>query len=186
MFQAIDIAGGWAWGYCVHDHYVGYIPVDTLGKPVLSTHLVTAAAALVFAEPNIKSPAKARFPMGSRVSGEVEGAFLKCPEGFIHLRHLSPVDAVQDDPVAIAERLTGTPYLWGGRSSDGLDCSGMVQLCFSLCGIALPRDTDQQMTARGKDIPAGESLRRRSEEHTSELQSLMRISYAVFCLKKKN
>src|SRR3546814_16149634 len=74
--------------------------------------------------------------------------------------HLSPVDAVQDDPVAIAERLTGTPYLWGGRSSDGLDCSGMVQLCFSLCGIALPRDTDQQMTARGKDIPAGESLRR--------------------------
>src|SRR3546814_5354521 len=102
MFQAIDIAGGWAWGYCVHDHYVGYIPVDTLGKPVLSTHLVTAAAALVFAEPNIKSPAKARLPMGSRVSGEVEGAFLK-----------------------------------------------------------------------------------RSEEQTSELQSLMRISYAVFCLKKK-
>src|SRR3546814_15825428 len=74
--------------------------------------------------------------------------------------HLSPVDAVQDDPVAIAERLTGTPYLWGGRSSDGLDCSGMVQLCFSLCGIALPRDTDQQLTARGKDLPAGESLRR--------------------------
>src|SRR3546814_14922714 len=73
MFQAIDIAGGWAWGYCVHDHYVGYIPVDTLGKPVLSTHIVTAAAALVFAEPNIKSPAKASFPMGSRVSGEVEG-----------------------------------------------------------------------------------------------------------------
>src|SRR3546814_13334639 len=90
--------------------------------------------------------------MGSRVSGEVEGAFLKCPEGFIHLRHLSPVDAVQDDPVAIAERLTGTPYLWGGRSSDGLDCSGMVQLCFSLCGIALPRDTDQQMRSEERRV----------------------------------
>src|SRR3546814_17497061 len=86
MFQAIDIAGGWAWGYCVHDHYVGYIPVDTLGKPVLSTHLVTAAAALVFAAPNIKSTANARFPLGSRVSGEVEGAFLKCPERSEELR----------------------------------------------------------------------------------------------------
>src|SRR3546814_7488068 len=96
MFQAIDIAVGWAWRSCVLDHYVGYIPVDTLGKPVLSTHLVTASAALGFAEPTIKSPAKARFPMGSRVAGAVEGAFLKCQEGFLHLRHHLPVAAVRE------------------------------------------------------------------------------------------
>lgn len=159
-FQAIDIAGGWAWGYSAHDHYVGYVPAALLGPVIVPTHVVTAPAALVFAEANIKSPALARLPMGSRIAGEVEGAFLKAAEGFVHLRHVSPIGTWQDDAVAIAERLIGTPYLWGGRSSDGLDCSGLVQLCLSLCGIAAPRDTDQQMAALGDDIGDGEALRR--------------------------
>lgn len=160
LFQAIDVAGGWAWGYSAHDHYVGYVPAALLGVPVAATHLVSAPAALIFAEANIKSPELGRLPMGSRLAGEVEGAFLKLPNGFVHLRHLSPVGMLQDDPVAIAERLIGAPYLWGGRSSDGLDCSGLVQLCLSFCGTAAPRDTDQQMAALGQEIGSGEALRR--------------------------
>lgn len=160
LFQAIDVAGGWAWGYSAHDHYVGYVPVSLLGVPLQPTHVVTVPAALVFAEANIKSAEQARLPMGSRVAGEVEGNFLKTGSGFIHLRHLSAMDAVESDPVSIAERLTGAPYLWGGRSSDGLDCSGLVQLCLSLCGVAAPRDTDQQMAALGEEIEPGGELRR--------------------------
>ncbi|MCF8708834.1 C40 family peptidase [Rhizorhapis sp. SPR117] len=159
-FHAIDIAGGWAWGYSAHDNYVGYVRADLLSAPVEPTHIVTATAALVFAEDNIKSPERLRLPMGSRLAGEVEGAFLKCREGFIHLRHVSPVDSMQNDPVAIAQKLTGTPYLWGGRSSDGLDCSGLVQLCLSLCEIVAPRDTDQQMVALGEEIDAAAPLQR--------------------------
>jgi cell wall-associated NlpC family hydrolase len=159
-FQAIDVAGGWAWGYSAHDHYVGYVPVGLLGDPIEATHIVTVPGALVFAEAGIKSPEQARLPMGSRVTGEMEGAFLKTGEGFIHLRHLSAIGAPQTDAVAVAERLTGAPYLWGGRSSDGLDCSGLIQLCLSLCGMAAPRDTDQQMAALGEAIGPDAPLRR--------------------------
>ncbi|MBK5263772.1 MAG: C40 family peptidase [Alphaproteobacteria bacterium] len=159
-FQAIDIAGGWAWGYSAHDNYVGYVRADQLGVPIMPTHSVTTRAALVFADADIKSPEQLRLPMGSRLAGEVEGAFLKCAEGFVHLRHVSPVETIQNDPVAIAQSLAGAPYLWGGRSSDGLDCSGLVQLCLSLCGIAVPRDTDQQMAALDNEIAADAPLQR--------------------------
>jgi hypothetical protein len=159
-FQAIDVAGGWAWGYSAHDHYVGYVPMSLLGDPIVPTHIVTAAAALVFAEAGIKSPEQARLPMGSRVAGEIGGEFLKTEAGFIHLRHLSAVGQPETDPVAIAERLRGVPYLWGGRSGDGLDCSGLVQLCLSLCGMESPRDTDQQMAALGEEIEPDTPLQR--------------------------
>ena len=159
-FQAIDVAGGWAWGYSAHDHYVGYVPAGLLSDPIVPTHIVTAVAALVFAEAGIKSPEQARLPMGSRVAGEVAGDFLKTEAGFIHLRHLSAVGQPEPDPVAIAERLRGAPYLWGGRSGDGLDCSGLVQLCLSLCGMESPRDTDQQMAALGDEIEPDAPLQR--------------------------
>lgn len=160
IFQAIDVAGGWAWGYSAHDHYVGYVPVGLLGEPIEPTHIVTAVAALVFAEAGIKSPEQARLPMGSRVAGEVEGEFLKTEAGYIHLQHISAIGQLETDPVAIAERLTGAPYLWGGRSSDGLDCSGLVQLCLTLCGRTAPRDTDQQMAALGEEIEPDAPLQR--------------------------
>ena len=159
-FQAIDVAGGWAWGYSAHDHYVGYVPAGLLSDPIVPTHIVTAVAALVFAEAGIKSQEQARLPMGSRVAGEVAGDFLKTEAGFIHLRHLSAVGQPEPDPVAIAERLRGAPYLWGGRSGDGLDCSGLVQLCLSLCGMESPRDTDQQMAALGDEIEPDAPLQR--------------------------
>lgn len=160
LFQAIDVAGGWAWGFSAHDHYVGYVPIAALGTPFEPTHLVSSPAALVFAEANIKSPELTRLPMGARVAGEVEGAFVKTSGGFIHLRHLSNMGQEAADPVAIAESLTGSPYLWGGRSSFGLDCSGLVQLCLAQCGIAAPRDTDMQMTALGQEIGPDGALQR--------------------------
>ena len=159
-FALLDVSGGWAWGYCRHDHYVGYLPFDALGDPIAATHRVTVPAALVFATDDIKAPVVARWPMGVRFAGEVEGQFVQCGQGFVHVRHLAAVDDRAGDAVTIAERLAGVPYRWGGRSGDGLDCSGLVQLALAATGVTAPRDSDQQREALGHEIAADAPLRR--------------------------
>jgi hypothetical protein len=160
-FAVLDIASGWAWGYCVHDHYVGYVPADALDEPVAPTHIVTAPLALVFAEPDIKSPVSARWPMGARFAGEERDGFVACDAGYLHPRHAGPTDLYEADPVAVAERFVGAPYLWGGRGGGGVDCSGLIQMALGRAGIAVPRDTDQQLQADlGTDIPSDAPLRR--------------------------
>ncbi len=158
-FAVVDVGSGWAWGYGLHDHYVGYLPLASLGTPLAATHRVAASAALVFAEADIKTPVVTRLPMGARVSGEAAGNFVAAAGGFVHRRHLCPIDAVEADFVAVAERLLGAPYRWGGRGGDGVDCSGLVQLALSFAGIAAPRDSDQQQ-AIGAPLTEDEPLRR--------------------------
>lgn len=144
-FHVLDISGGWAWGYCGHDHYVGYVPAAQLDLPAEPSHIVTALSAPVFSRADIKAPSTLQLTMGARVVGEREGDFIACSIGYIHHRHLRSLGERDKDPVGIAERLLGVPYLWGGRTSDGLDCSGLIQLTLGLCGIAAPRDSDQQL-----------------------------------------
>ncbi|MDB5690661.1 MAG: hypothetical protein JWL91_2537, partial [Sphingomonas bacterium] len=116
--------------------------------------------ALVFAAPDIKSAVVCRLPMGARLRGEPAGDFLACAGGFVHARHLGRLPAAEPDPVAVAERLIGAPYLWGGRGAGGIDCSGLVQLALGLCGHAAPRDTDLQRNQIGRELAAGEILHR--------------------------
>ena len=159
-FWLLDTAGGWAWGRCGHDGYVGYLPEDALATPgTARTHIVSAIAALVFAEPDIKAPVVASWPAGARVGGTVEGDFLTTTAGYVHRRHLRPLDRVEDDPVAVAEALIGVPYRWGGRSGDGIDCSGLIQHALAAAGIAAPRDSDQQRSL-GREVKAGTRLAR--------------------------
>jgi hypothetical protein len=159
-FAVIDASGGWAWGYSLHDRYVGYLREDALGAVQEPTHLVRTAKALLFAAPDIKSPVIARWPMGAVFQGEAQDHFVACAEGFFHVRHVGRIGELDGDPVAVGERLIGAPYLWGGRGAGGIDCSGLVQLALGLCGIDAPRDTDQQRTAIGRELPADEPLRR--------------------------
>lgn len=159
-FAVVDIAGGWAWGYGCHDRYVGYVPLAALDAELSPTHIVSAAAALVFAEADIKAPVLARLPLGARVAARDDGAFLAAQGGWVHPRHLTALDKPEGDPVAVAERLLGTPYRWGGRSGDGIDCSGLVQTALMLCGIAAPRDSDQQLHALGRLLRDDEPARR--------------------------
>lgn len=159
-FAVIDNAGGWAWGYGMHDRYVGYVSAAALGEAPAPDHVVHAASALLFAEEDIKSAVLATLPMGSRFAATGDGPFLKVEGGgYVHVRHARPISATEDDPVAIAERLLGQPYRWGGRGGDGTDCSGLVQMALSLCGIDAPRDTDQQREI-GTEVPDGEPARR--------------------------
>lgn len=160
-FAVLDIAGGWAWGYCRHDHYVGYIAEEALGEAIEPSHVVSAALALVFAAPDIKAPVAAHWPIGARFAGVETGGFVACDGGYVHRRHVERIGILEADPVAVVERLAGAPYLWGGRGGNGVDCSGLVQIALGRAGLAAPRDTDQQQQAElGAGIAANAPLRR--------------------------
>ena len=158
MFAVLDISGDWAWGYCCHDAYLGYLPLASLGETSAVTYVVSSRSALIFAAADIKSPVMGHMPMGAKLQAEqIEGEeandnFLQTAGGFVHVRHVQPIGNADTDTVALARRLTGAPYLWGGRSGDGIDCSGLVQMVLGIAGIDTPRDTDQQMAVLGSDI----------------------------------
>jgi hypothetical protein len=143
-FAVLDLTSGWAWGYCRADHRVGYVEAIELAAPVETTHVVVEALAPIQADGDPLSRPLSHLPMGSRLHGTVRGAMLQIEGGRVPLSYLRPVDEHEEDPLAIAQRLLGAPYLRGGRSCHGIDCSGLVQLSLQLCGIPCPRDTDHQ------------------------------------------
>jgi cell wall-associated NlpC family hydrolase len=156
-FAVVDAIGDWAWGFSRHDGYVGYVSSAALGAVLNPSHIVAMPAGLVFAAPDIKSPVIERLPMGARIAATGEdGNFLRTDEGFVHLRHLAPLAEIAPDAVTIAARLMGTPYRWGGRSGDGIDCSGLVQLALAFAGVIAPRDSDQQREALGVALTGDE------------------------------
>lgn len=161
-FHVLDLRAGWAWGYCRHDHYVGYVPVEALGPGALPdpTHHVLAGGALVFSRPDIKSPVNECLPGGALVNGAAEGDFLACGSGYLHMRHLAPVGSGAGDRIAVARAYLGMPYLWGGRGGGGIDCSGFVQVVLAFGGHRVQRDTDQQRESIGRVLAADEALAR--------------------------
>lgn len=161
-FHVLDVTAEWAWGFCGHDGYVGYVRRGALDTHERVSHRVTTLPAPVFSEPDIKSRVQYYWPAGSLFKGvgDETGNFLACAEGFVHVRHAATIDTLERDWTAVAERYLGRPYIWGGRGHGGLDCSGLVQLALGLCGIAVPRDTDMQREGIGNAIAEGEPLRR--------------------------
>lgn len=158
-FAVLDLTSGWAWGYCVSDHRVGYVEAIELVTAEEPTHVVVEATAPIEAAPDPLSPTLSSLPMGARISGEERGAVLAIAEGFIPLSHLRPIGQYEDDPLCAAQRLLGAPYLPGGRTIHGIDCAALVQLAFSLAGIGAPRDVDHQRLL-GTPLSDGEKLAR--------------------------
>ncbi|MGZ8346599.1 MAG: C40 family peptidase [Allosphingosinicella sp.] len=142
-FAVLEYAGGWAWGYCLADHVVGYVEAIELADTSAPTHIVCEKCAPVAADESITSPVLASLPMGAQLHGEERGACLTTEYGCVSLSHLRRVDEHDEDPVIVAERLIGVPYLAAGRSFHGIDASGLVQLSLSLCGLGAPRHLDQ-------------------------------------------
>jgi cell wall-associated NlpC family hydrolase len=146
-FDVFEIVDGWAFGRSVADAYVGWVRADALlQRADRARVMVTARVAPVFAAADIKAPVVMELPFGGLVAGQAGERFFACDAGFIHNRHLA---AAPSTPIAVARLFTGAPYLWGGRTPLGVDCSGLVQAALAACGLAAPRDSDQQRDGLG-------------------------------------
>ena len=150
-----DESEGWAWAQLERDQYVGYLPAASLGPSTAPTHRVAALRTHAYPGPAIKLPPRMALSLGAqlRIVGH-EGDFVVSDEGlYLWSRHLVELGAREPDAVAVAERFLETPYLWGGRTSEGVDCSGLVQTAMTAAGVASPRDSDMQEAALGEPLP---------------------------------
>lgn len=155
---------GWSWGQLETDGYVGFVPTDALDALVPEpTHRVTALRTFVYPGPDLKLPATDTLSIGSRIALAGEAMtrgtlyrLLSGGAGAVVATHVAPVDAAREaDFVSVAERFLETPYLWGGRTSIGLDCSALVQVALAESGISVPRDTDLQEAFIGEAVDGG-------------------------------
>ena len=162
-----DADEGWLLLACEHDRYIGwgrrvaFDLGDGVRPPAPHTHTVSVPRTFLYASPDLaKRPPVGTLSIGSRVAVKKRVEVRNTPYAVLEdgrsiiERHLAPKGTVGRDPVGIAERLVHTPYLWGGRSGLGIDCSGLVQLCHALCGRAVARDADMQEASVGETVEA--------------------------------
>jgi cell wall-associated NlpC family hydrolase len=152
--------GDWRWVQLARDGYVGYLPAAALGLTRAPTHKIVALRSHAYPGPTIKRPPRFALSLGALVKvARFDGDFAVAGDGvFLYARHVAPIEAREADFVAVAERFLETPYLWGGRTSEGIDCSGLAQTALMAAGIAAPRDSDMQEAALGRPLPLDDAL----------------------------
>ncbi|HZC55736.1 MAG TPA: NlpC/P60 family protein [Xanthobacteraceae bacterium] len=150
-------AEGFSWGQLAADNYVGWLPSNALAPAgAAPTHKVAALRTFAFPGPSIKLPPIEALPFGAALAvTRIANRMAVTPNGaHVSAAHLKPIGEYESDFVAVAERFLGVPYLWGGKTALGLDCSGLVQIALTACGMACPRDSDMQEAALGALLPA--------------------------------
>src|ERR1700734_3474849 len=153
-----DEQDGWAWAQLERDRYVGYLPSAALGAPSEPTHRVAALRTHAYPGPDIKLPPRMALSLGAKLRiMDQDGDFAVSDDGlYLWSRSLAELSANEPDWVAVAELFLETPYLWGGRTSEGIDCSGLVQTALMAAGIASPRDSDMMEAGLGEPIAIDE------------------------------
>jgi cell wall-associated NlpC family hydrolase len=161
IITVYDVTAGWAWGQLERDGYVGYVPADALNRNIIATtHRVSAVGTFIFSAADAKAPPLMHLSLNAQLAvAERQERFSRlASSGFVVNRHITERGRFASDYVEIAERLIGTPYLWGGRTRLGLDCSGLVQLAMEAAGLACPRDSDMQQAELGSEVLVPASL----------------------------
>ncbi len=155
-FTVYEITNGWAWGQSAEDGYVGYLRDVALGEGAPEPdHRVSALMTPLLPAPDIRRAYLDMLPMNAKLKVvERQGDFASvAPDGYVFARHLAPLGDCAKDWVAVAGRFLGAPYVWGGKTAAGLDCSGLVQTALEAGGVRAPRDADLQEKALGHALP---------------------------------
>ncbi|MBC6442658.1 MAG: C40 family peptidase [Rhodobacteraceae bacterium] len=160
-FTVLEDHRGWAFGFAEPSGYVGYLRAALLEDAAEKTHCVATLGAHIYPRPDMKTRPKMLLPFGAMLHcGGQSGPYVDCGHGWVHRRQIEPIDTVRPDPVQVAEMFLGVPYLWGGDSPFGIDCSGLIHIAMLSSGIPCPRDSDQQADRLGDILPAEAGLRR--------------------------
>ncbi|MBX9589910.1 MAG: C40 family peptidase [Hyphomonadaceae bacterium] len=161
LVTVYDEKDGWAWVQLQRDGYVGYLRAGALSPQVReATHRVRALSTFLYPAADVKAPPWLPLSMASAVSvAETGPAFARLIDGsFVPTWHIADLAWHAPDFVAVAERFMGTPYLWGGKTRQGLDCSGLVQVALQMAGRACPRDSDMQQAELGSEVAISDSF----------------------------
>ena len=158
VFRVFDKRDGWVWGQLETDRYVGYLRAEHLTSDMTGPdHRLVVPRSFIYSRPDMKAPPSGWLSLNAavRITGR-EGDFARLAGGgFVFSRHLARMDEAAPDFVAVAESFIGAPYLWGGRTSLGLDCSALVQMALLACGRPAPRDSDLQAAELFSPLPGG-------------------------------
>lgn len=163
VFTVYELKNGWVWGQAALDSHVGYAPADAFGEPAASlTHRVTARATPLLSAPDAKQPSRVVLPLNAKlhVTGNLGRFSRLAGDTYVFSAHIAPLDSPAPDWVAVAETFLATPYVWGGKTFAGVDCSGLIQTALEAAGLFAPRDTDLMENALGQPIALDAPLKR--------------------------
>jgi cell wall-associated NlpC family hydrolase len=153
----------WSMVRLAEDGYEGFVPSSDICKSDSdNTHKVVALRTPIYPKPDIKSPHLGLVSLNSQLSViDTADNFLHLADGqYIFSGHVAPLEEYAQDFVDVAISFVGTPYIWGGRQSLGIDCSGLVQMALLAAGIKSPRDSSEQCMLLGRKLEDGAALQR--------------------------
>lgn len=138
------------------DGYIGYVTGLSITTPQPPSHQVIAAATHSYGDASIRSADLATLSFGAKITASGDSQdFVETSHGHIPKQALAELPTPARDPITTARLFLNTPYLWGGNTRSGIDCSGLIQAALLAANMPCPGDSDQQQQL-GQTITNGQ------------------------------